>query len=59
MRVVFENGTSANIECDVDEKTLEALKVLSEIVKESYQKGFETGYDMGKEDCNLTDESKP
>jgi hypothetical protein len=52
MRVVFENGTSANVECDVDEKTLEALKVLSGIVKESYQKN-ENGYDMETEDAKL------
>jgi hypothetical protein len=52
MRVVFANGTSANVECDVDEKTLEALKVLSGIVKESYQKN-ENGYDMETEDVKL------
>ncbi len=59
MRVIFENGTSAHVECDVDTKTIEALKVLSDVVQKAYQNGFESGYDMGKEDSLIIDEPEP
>lgn len=55
MRVIFENGTLAHVEYDVDAKTIEALKVLSDVVQKSYQNGFESGYDMGKEDSLIID----
>lgn len=43
MKIQFENGTVIEVNTDIDSKTIEALEIVSELIKQAYQKGLEDG----------------